>query len=67
MDRNVLQTDRQKVTHMSPPCKVHRWAQHAKCTGGLKNYCIDQVTGFQNVLIDLLYVKMITRLQTYLT
>ena len=21
------QTDRQKVTHMSPPCKVHRWAQ----------------------------------------
>ena len=21
------QTDGQKVTHMSPPCKVHRWAQ----------------------------------------
>ena len=20
-------TDRQKVTHMSPPCKMHRWAQ----------------------------------------
>ncbi len=21
------QTDRQKATHMSPPCKVHKWAQ----------------------------------------
>ena len=23
------QTDKQKVTHMSLPCKVHRWAQKA--------------------------------------
>ncbi len=22
------QTDRQKVTHKSPPCNLHRWAQN---------------------------------------
>ena len=24
-------TDRQKATHMSPPCKGHRWAQKRSC------------------------------------
>ncbi len=30
-----VQTDRHKVMHMSPPCKMHRWAQ--KCSNAKKS------------------------------
>ena len=44
------QTDRQNVMHMSPPCKLHRWAQKVKGTSPIRGslVMIVEVQGEQN-------------------
>ena len=42
------QTDRQKATHMSPPCKVHRWAKK-------KRRILDLIT----LVVDLIVIDLI--------
>ncbi len=44
------QTDRQKVTHMSPPCNLHRWAQK----GGAHNFCLQKYECHGDFLVYLL-------------
>ncbi len=38
------QTDRQKVTHMSPPCNMHRWAQKLILSGLISRDFLDSLT-----------------------